>query len=146
MDTMSSGLKRRETFQHSKASISDGMGEHKCIRYRQVAIFGGTINAERYIKVLEQHMLPYRWHLLQGRPCVFQQANAKPHTAAITTAWLHLRRVQLLNWPNCSADVSPIEYIWHIIKQIMQERQPPTFQQLKTSVRQEWDQIPTPKL
>ncbi len=41
----------------------------------------GTMNAERYIKVLEQHMLPSRCHL-------FQQDNAKPHTAAITTAWL----------------------------------------------------------
>ncbi len=53
-----------------------------------------TMNAERYIKiyiyikVLEQHMLPSRRRLFQGRPCVFQQDNAKPHTAAITTAWL----------------------------------------------------------
>ncbi len=28
----------------------------------------GTMNAERYIKVLEQHMLPSRWCLFQGRP------------------------------------------------------------------------------
>ncbi len=32
-----------------------------------------TMTAERYIKVLEQHMLPSRWHLFQERPCVFQQ-------------------------------------------------------------------------
>ncbi len=50
-------------------------------------VLEGTMNAERYIKVLEQHMLPSR-----GR--VFQQDNAKPHTAAITTAWLHNRRVR----------------------------------------------------
>ncbi len=35
-------------------------------------VLEGTMNAERYIKVLEQHMLPSR-----GR--VFQQDNAKPH-------------------------------------------------------------------
>ncbi len=35
-----------------------------------------TKNAERYIKVLEQHMLPSRRRLFQGRPCVFQQDNA----------------------------------------------------------------------
>ncbi len=62
-------------------------------------VLEGTMNAERYIKVLEQHMLPSRWRLFQGRSCVFQQDNAKPHTAAITTAWLRSRRVQLLNWP-----------------------------------------------
>ncbi len=35
-------------------------------------IWKGTINAERYIQVLEQHMLPSRRRLFQGRPCIFQ--------------------------------------------------------------------------
>ncbi len=61
-------------------------------------VLEGTMNAERYIKVLEQHVLPSRRHLFQGRPCAFQQDNAKPHTAAITTAWLRSRRVWVLNW------------------------------------------------
>ncbi len=46
----------------------------------------GSLNAEWYIKVLEQHMLPSRWR-------VFQQDNAKLHSAAITSAWLRSRRV-----------------------------------------------------
>ncbi len=79
-------------------------------------VLEGTMNAERYIKVLEQHMLLSRWRLFHGRPCVFQQDNAKPHTAAITTAWLRSRRVRVLNWPACSPDLSPIENIWRIIK------------------------------
>ncbi len=32
----------------------------------------GTMNAERHVNVLEQHMLPSRWRLFQGRPCVFK--------------------------------------------------------------------------
>ncbi len=80
-------------------------------------VLEGTMNAERYIKVLEQHMLPSRRRVFKGRPCVFQQDNAKPHTAAITTAWLRSRRVRVLNWPACSPDLSPIENIWHIVKQ-----------------------------
>ncbi len=102
-------------------------------------ILEGTMNAERYIKVLEQHMLP-------SRQCVFQQDNAKPHTAAITTAWLRSRRVRVLNWPACSPDLSPIENIWHIITRKIRQRWPRTLQQLETYIRQEWDQIPTPKL
>ncbi len=67
--------------------------------WRCISVYGmaslhvleGTMNAERYIKVLEQHMLPSRQRL-------FQEDNAKLHTAAITTAWLHNRRVRVLNW------------------------------------------------
>ncbi len=102
-------------------------------------VLEGTMNAERYIKVLEQHMLPSRRH-------VFQQDNAKPHTETITTAWLRSRRVWVLNWPACSLDLSPIENIWHIIKWKIRQRWPQTLQQLETYIRQEWDQIPTPKL
>ncbi len=109
-------------------------------------VLEGTMNAERYIKVLEQHMLPSIWCLFQGRPCVFQQDNAKPHTAAITTTWLRSRRVRVLNWPACSPDLSPIENIWCIIKWKIHQRRPQTLQQLETYIRQGWDQIPTPKL
>ncbi len=98
-----------------------------------------TMNAERYLKVLDQHMCP-------SRRRVFQQDNAKPHTAAITTAWLRSRRVWVLNWPACSPDLSPIENIWHIIKLKIRQRRPQTLQQLETYIRQEWHQIPTPKL
>ncbi len=92
-------------------------------------------------------MLPSRRHLFQGKPCVFQQDNAKPHTAAITTAWLHSRRVRVLNWPASSPDLSPIENIWRIIKRKIRQRWPQTLQQLETYIRQEWDKFhQTPKL
>ncbi len=102
-------------------------------------VLEGTMNAERYIKVLEQHVLPSRWR-------VFQQDNAKPHTAAITTAWLCSRRVRVLNWPACSLDISPTENICRIIKWKIRQSWPQTLQQLETYIRQEWEQIPTPKL
>ncbi len=95
---------------NSKASISDGMGCISAYGMGSLHVLEGTMNAERCIKVLEEHMLP-------SRQCLFQQDKAKPHTAAITTAWLRSRRVRVLNWPACSPDLSPIENIWRIIKQ-----------------------------
>ncbi len=145
-DFVSSGLKRRRD--HSSSVISVQFeSQHLWWYGGRISAYGmgslhvleGTMNAERYIKVLEQHMLPSRWH-------VFQQDNAEPHTAAITTAWLRSRRVRVLNWPACSPDLSPIENIWCIIKRKIHQRRPRTLQQLETYIRQEWDQIPTPKL
>ncbi len=83
---------------------------YKCINHSFIQhVLEGTMNAEKYIKVLEQHMLPFR-----GR--VVQRDNANPQTAAITTAWLRSRRVRVLNWPACCPDLSPVENIWRIIK------------------------------
>ncbi len=98
-------------------------------------VLEGTMNAERYIKVLEQHMLPSRW-------CLFQQDNARPHTAAITTSWLCSGRVRV-NSPACSPDISPIENIWRVIKRKIHQRRPRTLQQMETYIRQKWDQIST---
>ncbi len=109
-------------------------------------IWKGTINAERYIQVLEQHMLPSRRRLFQGRPCIFQHDNARPHTASITTSWLRRRRIRVLKWPACSPDLSPIENIWRIIKRKMRQRRPKRVEQLEACIRQEWDNIPIPKL
>ncbi len=111
-----------------------------------INIWKGTINAERYIQVLEQHMLPSRRRLFQGRPCIFQHDNARPHTASITTSWLRRRRIRVLKWPACSPDLSPIENIWRIIKRKMRQRRPKTVEQLEACIRQEWDNIPIPKL
>ncbi len=72
-------------------------------------VLKATMNAERYIKVLEQHMLPSRLRVLLKN-------NEKPHNEAITTAWLHSRRVRVLNWPACSPELSPVENSWRIIK------------------------------
>ncbi len=80
-------------------------------------VLEGTMIAERYIKRFRAtYAPPSRRSLFQGRPCVFQQDNTKPHTAAITTAWLGSRRVRVLNWPACSPDLSPIENLWRIIE------------------------------
>ncbi|XDV36000.1 hypothetical protein PO909_005854 [Leuciscus waleckii] len=101
----------------------------------------GTINADKYIEILEHNMLPSRRHLFQGRPCIFQQDNAKPHSAHITKSWLRRKRIRVLDWPAYSPDLSPIENVWLILKRKMRQRRPRTVAHLKNCLQQEWDKI-----
>ncbi len=97
-DAMSSGLKRTRDnpscYQRSvqKACISDGMGSWVRVAWAAYTSGKAPSMLKRYIQVLEQHMLPSRRRLFQGRPCIFQHDNARPHTASITTSWLRRRR------------------------------------------------------
>ncbi|UYV70226.1 hypothetical protein LAZ67_7002240 [Cordylochernes scorpioides] len=67
----------------------------------------GTMTAQRYVDdVLGPVTLPY----LQGVPnALYQQDNARPHTARISQQ--ALQDVQMLPWPPYSPDLSPIEHI-----------------------------------
>ncbi len=68
-------------------------------------VLEGTMNAERYINVLEQHMLPSRRRLFQGRPCVFQQDNAKSEKK---WTWRDIRPSMVTHTRNlCSALTHP---------------------------------------
>ncbi|UYV81071.1 hypothetical protein LAZ67_19002692 [Cordylochernes scorpioides] len=71
----------------------------------------GTMTAQRYVDdVLGPVTLPY----LQGVPnALYQQDNARPHTARISQQ--ALQDVQMLPWPPYSPDLSPIEHVWDII-------------------------------
>ncbi|UYV83457.1 hypothetical protein LAZ67_23001097 [Cordylochernes scorpioides] len=71
----------------------------------------GTMTAQRYVDdVLRPVTLPY----LQGVPnALYQQDNARPHTARISQQVL--QDVEMLPWPPYSPDLSPIEHVWDII-------------------------------
>ncbi|UYV66563.1 hypothetical protein LAZ67_4002086 [Cordylochernes scorpioides] len=71
----------------------------------------GTMTAQQYLDdVLRPVTLPY----LQGVPnALYQQDNARPHTARISQQ--ALQDVQMLPWPPYSPDLSPIEHVWGII-------------------------------
>ncbi|UYV70417.1 hypothetical protein LAZ67_7002938 [Cordylochernes scorpioides] len=71
----------------------------------------GTMTAQRYVDdVLRPVTLPY----LQGVPnALYQQDNARPHTARISQQ--ALQDVQMLPLPPYSPDLSPIEHVWDII-------------------------------
>ncbi|UYV66146.1 hypothetical protein LAZ67_4000486 [Cordylochernes scorpioides] len=99
----------------------------------------GAMTAQRYVDdVLRPVTLPY----LQGVPnALYQQDNARPHTARISQQ--ALQDVQMLPWPPYSPDLSPIEHVWDIIgRRLHALPQPRSEDELWQMVEREWRAIP----
>ncbi|UYV65482.1 hypothetical protein LAZ67_3004473 [Cordylochernes scorpioides] len=99
----------------------------------------GTMTAQRYVDdVLRPVTLPY----LQGVPnALYQQDNARPHTARISQQ--ALQDVQMPPLPPCSPDLSPIEHVWDIIgRRLHALPQPRSEDELWQMVEREWRAIP----
>ncbi|GBM56625.1 Transposable element Tcb1 transposase, partial [Araneus ventricosus] len=106
----------------------------------------GTIKATDYIRVLEVNLRPSLQRLFGRKRYLFQQDNARPHTAKITKTWLRTKRVSVLEWPAASPDLSPIENIWRILKRNMAPASSRNMQQLQDYLRREWEKLSTDTL
>ena len=103
----------------------------------------GNLTARRYISdVLEEHVVPFFEQHDDLR--MFQHDNARPHSAGITSDYLHAEGVTVLPWPAFSPDLSPIEHLWDQIgRRVAQRDNPPrTRQQLVNALTEEWNLIP----
>ncbi|GFX84830.1 transposable element Tcb2 transposase [Trichonephila clavipes] len=75
-------------------------------------VIRGTLTGQRYVDdILRPHVGP----CLNGLPgAIFQQDNARPHTARVAQDFL--RPFQTLLWPARSPDLSPVEPVWDQLK------------------------------
>ena len=73
-----------------------------------------TMNMYIYCELLQNDILPI---LKQSNSrFIFQQDNATPHVSKMSIGMFRENNVTLLEWPPHSPDLSPIEYIWSILK------------------------------
>ncbi|GFV05441.1 DDE_3 domain-containing protein [Trichonephila clavipes] len=78
-------------------------------------VMRGTLTGQRYVDdILRPHVGPF----LNGPPgAIFQQDNARPHTAKVAQDFL--RHFQTLPWPAHSPDLSLVEHVWDQLKRQM---------------------------
>ncbi len=75
---------------------------------------------------------------------VFQQDNARPHTARAATTFLQQHKVDTLPWPAFSPDMPLIEQPWDILDRRDSSRVPPqdTIALMQGALRKAWEAIP----
>lgn len=107
-----------------------------------LTVVDGNLSARRYIdEILEPEVIPFLRNNADIR--LFQQDNARAHSARLTMDFMNQNNVQVLPWPAFSPDLNPIEHLWdHLGKRVYSRRQPPTNrQQLIRALLEEWDNI-----
>ena len=109
----------------------------------------GNINAEKYIKILEEGLLPvFSSGQLRKRRTLFMEDGAPCHTAKKTQEWQAKKGIQKLPWPSQSPDMNPIENLWAILDRAVRKnpQKPSSKTELLNMIRSAWAEIPQEKI
>ncbi|GFU22257.1 transposable element Tcb2 transposase [Trichonephila clavipes] len=70
--------------------------------------------------------------------------NCRSYRANLVEDFLFEEGIVQMEWPACSPDMNPIEYIWDALGRRVAGRQlpPQTLQELERGLLEEWDRIP----
>lgn len=104
---------------------------------------GVKINADCYIKMLEDELLP--WLEENADAIVFQQDGAPSHTAKKTQEWCDENFADFitkLEWPPSSPDLNMMDYsIWSILESTACAEVHTSIESLINALRRAWDGI-----
>lgn len=99
----------------------------------------GAMNQYQYLTVLEECMLMSGLVLFGKDDFIFQQDNAPCHKARRVTQYLQESGVTIMEWPAQSPDLNPIENLWRILGQKVENKQPSNKTELWTLLKKEWE-------
>jgi len=99
-----------------------------------------TVNARKYLEILENHFLPFYESLDGENVHVFQDDNATVHRAKIVVDWKADNLIGALPWPAQSPDLNPIEHVWDYLEKRVRGRSstPKSKAELALALQEEW--------
>lgn len=113
-------------------------------------ILRDTMNAERYLEVLEDTLIPCLRDIDRDQDMIFMQDGAPPHYARAVRQFLNdelpgrwLGRRGPLEWPARSCDITPCDFfLWGWAKEQVYSRSPSTLEELEHAIRDVLTNIP----
>jgi transposase len=79
----------------------------------------------------------------EGKYLKLMQDGAPRHAAADTQNKLRERGITVIFWPPFSPDLNPIERVWHIMKNYLQDNYPDnmSYNRLRVAVKDVWEKV-----
>jgi transposase len=107
---------------------------------------GARMNQRRYTEeILKPHFVPFynKMRRKYGKEVVMQEDGAKYHFAPIPAAYKNSHKVQRLEWPPQSPDLSPIENLWKRLKDRISARRHRirSIEEMEIALQQEWARL-----
>jgi hypothetical protein len=102
-----------------------------------------TMNGATYLNMLMEKV-PDFMEILDCN--VFMQDGAPCHRSNKVKQWIKSKNYELLPWPGNSADLNPIENLWDIVKSKVAEKNPSSYDDLVSTIKETWLREVTPEL
>lgn len=124
---------------------SGSIGIWACLSYDGVKFFKlykGRLNAESYQDILGDYLLPSLDLMVEKEFAIFQQDNAPCHSANVIKDFLVENKIQTLQWPANSLDLSCIENLWSWLDGQLAKIQIGDVDHLEVAIRQFLSNVP----
>ncbi len=109
-------------------------------------VFTGIMNADGYVKVLENTLLPFLRERFADKEHRFMEDNDPKHVSRRAKAFFEEHNINWWRTPAESPDMNPIENLWHELKEHLRARvKPRNLDQLVEGIVAFWGTVDTAK-
>ena len=106
-----------------------------------ICIFEGIMDADMYVDILDKTLLPFLAEVYPDGHR-FVHDNDPKHKSNVTTKFIKSKHINWFPTPPESPDLSPIENLWHELKEyIRREVKPHTKDELISGIKEFWETV-----